>query len=640
MDDSPIPDGLDPTSVLEFIKLAFENFGYLGSLIKVRAYCKDMSELVSYCRAAEIFLQNRVSKVGYAEVDHMLVDILTWGLYNPAPSNLMVISKNITEETELVGVLGDLKLLNYNILVASVGEDASGDLVCLSARLFGGGKPVDQSISSHGVSNKLAHVANTGVFWNLDDCKIPDGIDHIYQNVKSALANQGCHGQVSIWAYCEEDKEPLPGITFVSTGDAAARFKKMLRDILFWALQNPVHRPRTTVPSLMVISNISRNIEVASVLQLLVSRDYNVLLTVPDEKEYICSVWLYPRLIESLTEFPICTRSDKSLHDIKTGIFWNITGCTFPNDIHLDELNQNIKLAIENQGHHGEVSIKAYWQGGGSGLYNWLHGTITLQTRVSNGRYMKVDTMFVDILLWALDNPAPSNLMVISNTISHETELSSLLQDLESKGYNILVAHAEEAASPVLPPACLEWRLDTLFAGGNPINRTNYSRDVLNMIQNDLSFRRKGCHDTEGNTGIFWSIEDCPIPSGLDPLTFFFDVKKVLPGRNVSVMAYCNQNRSLDDFSLNDNLHITLVHTADKYARIKKMFKDIFMDVIHEAFSSRNYNLVLADPHGVAYVNSVWLSTSLFGGGDPIDPSGRKNLPSSIEVMTKLKITS
>ncbi|KAL0867085.1 hypothetical protein Bca101_046203 [Brassica carinata] len=654
MDDSPIPDGLDPTSVLEFIKLAFENFGYLGSLIKVRAYGKDRSELVSYCRAAGIFLQNRVSKVGYAEVDNMLVDILTWGLYNPAPSNLMVISKNITEETELVGVLGDLKLLNYNILVASVGEDASGDLVCLSARLFGGGKPVDQSISSHGVSNKLAHVANTGVFWNLDDCEIPDHID-IYQNVKSALVNQGCHGQVSIWAYCEEDKEPLPGITFVSTGDAAARFKKMLRDILFWALQNPVHRPRTTVPSLMVISNISRNIEVASVLQLLVSRDYNVLLTVPDEKEYICSVWLYPRLIESLTEFPISTRSDKSLHDIKTGIFWNITGCTFPNDIHLDELNQNIKLAIENQGHHGEVSIKAYWQGG-SGLYNWLHGTITLQTRVSDDRYMKVDTMFVDILLWALDNPAPSNLMVISNTISHETELSSLLQDLESKGYNILVAHAEEAASPVLPPACLEWRLDTLFAGGNPINRTNYSRDVLNMIQNDLSFRRKGCH------GIFWSIEDCPIPSGLDPLTFFFDVKKVLPGRNVSVMAYCNQNRSLDDFSLNDNLHITLVHTADKYARIKKMFKDIFLwalenpesnvmvitksipfnisDVIHEAFSSRNYNLVLADPHGVAYVNSVWLSTSLFGGGDPIDPSGRKNLPSSIEVMTKLKIAS
>lgn len=113
---------------------------------------------------------------------------------------------------------------------------------------------------------------------------------------------------------------------------------------------------------------------------------------------------------------------------------------------------------------------------------------------VSGDHFMKLDAMFVDILLWAVDNPAPSNLMVISETISQATELSSLLRHLESKGYNILVAHAEEAASPVLPPACLEWRLDTIFAGGNPINRTNYSRDVLNMIQNDLSFRRNDCH--------------------------------------------------------------------------------------------------------------------------------------------------
>ena len=98
-----------------------------------------------------------MSKVGYAEVDYMLVDILTWGQYNEAPSNLMVISKNISEGTELFGVLEDLKLLNYNILVSSLGKDAPADLVCLSTYLFGGGKPVDQSISSHGVSKKLAN---------------------------------------------------------------------------------------------------------------------------------------------------------------------------------------------------------------------------------------------------------------------------------------------------------------------------------------------------------------------------------------------------------------------------------------------------------------------------------------------------
>ncbi|KAL0772670.1 LOW QUALITY PROTEIN: hypothetical protein Bca101_037821 [Brassica carinata] len=479
MDDSPIPDGLDPTSVLEFIKGAFENMGYLGRLIKIRAYCEDRSKLISYCDAAGILSQNRVSKVGYAEVDHMLVDILTWGLYNRAPSNLMVISEKISEGTELFGVLEDLKLLNYNTLVSSLGEDAPADLVCLSTRLFGGGKPVvHQSISSHGVSNKLA---NTGVFWNLDDCETPDDTD-IYQNVKSALANQGCHGQVSIWAYCEEDKEPIPGITLVSAeiyavlGDETARFKKMLRDILFWALQNPVHHRRTTVPSLTVISNISRNIEFAHVLQLLASRDYNVLLTVPDKKEYICSVWLYPCLIQSQIKFPSCTRLDKSLH--------------------------------------------------------------------------------------------------------------------------------------------------------------------------------------EANTAVFWDIEDCPIPGGMDPLTFLQNIKLALVNHgchvNVSIMAYCDKNRSLEDFSLSDTSPITLVPTGDKYARIKKMFRDIFLwamanpqtssvmvvitksmpwhisDVPCDAFESRNYNLVLADPYAVGYVNSVWLSTSLFGGGNPIDLKERKDHRSPI----------
>ena len=59
MDDNPIPDGLDPTTVKEYIKGAFEDMGYLGRLIKVRGYCEDRSELVSYCDAAGIFLQNR-----------------------------------------------------------------------------------------------------------------------------------------------------------------------------------------------------------------------------------------------------------------------------------------------------------------------------------------------------------------------------------------------------------------------------------------------------------------------------------------------------------------------------------------------------------------------------------------------------
>lgn len=100
--------------------------------------------------------------------------------------------------------------------------------------------------------------------------------DIIYHNIKSALAKQGHHGQVSVWAYCDDDDLLLlPNITMVPTGNPTARFKQMLKDILLWALLNPAHYPRT-VPCLMVISDVSGNIQFARVLQTLVSNDYNV----------------------------------------------------------------------------------------------------------------------------------------------------------------------------------------------------------------------------------------------------------------------------------------------------------------------------------------------------------------------------
>ena len=46
----------------------------------------------------------------------------------------------------------------------------------------------------------------------------------------------------------------------------------------------------------MVISDIAGNRQFAKVLQLLVTDDYTVLLTVSDEMEYLRSVWFYPNL--------------------------------------------------------------------------------------------------------------------------------------------------------------------------------------------------------------------------------------------------------------------------------------------------------------------------------------------------------
>lgn len=45
--------------------------------------------------------------------------------------------------------------------------------------------------------------AETGVFWDLDECPIPDDLSpaSIYDNIKLALKNMGYTGRVSIFAY-------------------------------------------------------------------------------------------------------------------------------------------------------------------------------------------------------------------------------------------------------------------------------------------------------------------------------------------------------------------------------------------------------------------------------------------------------
>ncbi|WZZ52320.1 hypothetical protein YC2023_052427 [Brassica napus] len=55
---------------------------------------------------------------------------------------------------------------------------------------------IDQSAIVPNRRMKLAHTVNTDVFWNKEDCRIPEGLDphNIYQNIKSALAKPGCRG--------------------------------------------------------------------------------------------------------------------------------------------------------------------------------------------------------------------------------------------------------------------------------------------------------------------------------------------------------------------------------------------------------------------------------------------------------------
>ncbi|KFK34822.1 hypothetical protein AALP_AA5G197500 [Arabis alpina] len=486
-----------------------------------------------------------------------------------------------------------------------------------------------------GESNK----AKLAVFWNMEDCPIPDDVDpsKIVGNIKSALASNGYdHGEVSVKFYSEKEEDwsfgesPGAEITYVPAGDQLTRFKRILDDIFSWAVINRLDRYRLTKHKVVLISKIPQDMTISSRLNTLNSRNFIVLLAVPDALAYVSSVWLWPCLTFRVNTIDHASKGNE-FHVPKTGVFWNIDDRRpFSEGLLPPNVHQNIKSALKKNGYEGQVSISAYSDQYGSLqdiVFYFEQFGITLQNKVVKNANPddseEVDQMLVDILLWALDNPAPSNLLIISKVIPEETELLTLLRALESKDYNILFAQNEEAASADVLSKSIR----------NPIDQSGATRGVPNNAN-----KEKECH--EATTSVFWNMEQFPFPGCFDPLEFLELIKTSLATHGhdgkVSISAYCDKDRSLGNLSSTD---IRFVPAGNISAISKQMFKDILFCALQNqkasnvmvitktipdnfynvmlALDEREINVLFADAPG-GYAKSVWLWPILAGGGKRI----------------------
>ena len=74
--------------------------------------------------------------------------------------------------------------------------------------------------------------------------------------------------------------------------------------------------------------------------------------------------------------------------------------------------------------------------------------------------------ILVDMLLWAVDNPAPANYLLISG----DTNFSNALHQLSLRKYNILLAHPPHVSPSLAAAAKVVWLWTTLSAGGPPLS--------------------------------------------------------------------------------------------------------------------------------------------------------------------------
>ncbi|XP_050223391.1 uncharacterized protein LOC126673337 [Mercurialis annua] len=180
----------------------------------------------------------------------------------------------------------------------------------------------------------------------------------------------------------------------------------------------------------------------------------------------------------------------------KISVWWDIENCQVPRDCDPHAIAQNISSALVKMNYCGPVSISAY------GDTNRIHSAVQ-QALSSTGialnhvpagvKDASDKKILVDMLFWAVDNPAPGNYLLISG----DRDFSNALHQLRMRRYNILLAQPQRASAPLLAAAKSVWLWTSLVAGGPAVpegeslqlgnNSYTSSSDTLHIPVSDSS---------------------------------------------------------------------------------------------------------------------------------------------------------
>ncbi|KAA8549025.1 hypothetical protein F0562_000709 [Nyssa sinensis] len=177
----------------------------------------------------------------------------------------------------------------------------------------------------------------------------------------------------------------------------------------------------------------------------------------------------------------------------KTSVWWDIENCQVPKGCDPHAIAQNISSALVQLNYCGPVSISAYGDTNRipSSAQQALSSTGIALNHVPAGVKDASDKkILVDMLFWAVDNPAPANYLLISG----DRDFSNALHQLRMRRYNILLAQPLKASAALTAAAKSVWLWSSLVAGGSPLTSGESSQlsngnNTLNpeMSQNPIS---------------------------------------------------------------------------------------------------------------------------------------------------------
>ncbi|KAJ7557856.1 hypothetical protein O6H91_04G012600 [Diphasiastrum complanatum] len=151
-------------------------------------------------------------------------------------------------------------------------------------------------------------------------------------------------------------------------------------------------------------------------------------------------------------------------------VWWDIENCQVPKEVDPDDIARNISSALKKANMCGPISISAY---GDTQLIKrdvqqkLTNTGINLHHIPSGQKDASDKAILVGMILWALDNPPPAHILLISG----DRDFSNALHRLRMKTYNILLARPAgvNVSTSLLAAASSVW-IWTSLAKGEDVN--------------------------------------------------------------------------------------------------------------------------------------------------------------------------
>ncbi|KAL2535451.1 putative endonuclease or glycosyl hydrolase [Forsythia ovata] len=158
----------------------------------------------------------------------------------------------------------------------------------------------------------------------------------------------------------------------------------------------------------------------------------------------------------------------------KTSVWWDIENCQVPRGCDPYAIAQNISSALVKKNYSGPVSISAFGDTTRiptSVQYALSSTGIALNHIPAGIKDASDKKILVDMLFWAVDNPAPANYLLISG----DRDFSNALHQLRMRRYNILLAQPLKASAALVAAAKSVWDWTSLVYGEFPFRSSEHA---------------------------------------------------------------------------------------------------------------------------------------------------------------------